>query len=262
MAEQVQRAVRRRSRGRRAPFRLGLLAAAALLGGRLAHAGPPARTRFERALATPIKELDLRNKSPLEGLFDLVYKYQLPTGIEYIDSNLVRGRANLYLANTTARSAIADIIKQVPGYRVDFSHGLVDVYSPQARRDPLSALNLTIRSFRVARVDAGDATHRLQDEVFAKLHPGVGFGGDYATGETSPSRPVVTLSLGSRKVYQVMNAIVAKDGAAVWLVLAHPEELDRFRWNQWWVYNLNPQGEAFILEYLSRLFPPSSQVHP
>jgi hypothetical protein len=262
MPEQTRLSVGSRCLKRASPFAAVGLLVAALLGGQAMHTAAGTQSGFRPELALPIRELDLRDKSPLEGLLDLAYKYQIPLGIEYIDARLVCGRANLYLRSTTVRAAVEEIVRQLPGYRVDFSGGLVDVYSPRARRDPLNGLNITIDRFQVTRVDATEATRRLQDDVFAKLHPGVGFGGDYAQGETSPNTPDVTLRLNNRKVYEIMNAIVASDGDAIWLVLTRPENLARFEWNQWAVYNLNPVGKQFIVDYPKGLFPSCAQARP
>ncbi|MGH7870394.1 MAG: hypothetical protein ACREP9_22810, partial [Candidatus Dormibacteraceae bacterium] len=253
MLQQAQR-VARRNRARSAA--VGATVGLFLTVLTCAPAIRAARTQipFQRALATPIKELDLRDQSALQGLLDLAYKYQFPLGIEYVDARLVRGQAHLYLRSTTVRAAVEEIVKRLPGYSVDFSGGLVDVYSAQARRDPLSALNMTIGRFQVTRVNAMDATGKLQDAVFASLHPGVGYGGDMGQGQTAPDQPRVTLRLNNRKVYQIMNAIVASDGAAIWLVVVPPANLARFDWNQWAVYNLNPIGEESIADHLKGLF--------
>ena len=214
---------------------------------------------LEHALDTTVKDFSLDGKPAVEGLLGLAYEYRLPMGIEYMDVNLVHKPVKVHLRNVTVREAIEMLLKPLREYRVSFSEGLVEVYSPGARRDRSNILNISIEHFEVSRVDALQASTNLQGEIFAKLHPGVGFGGDTPYGQTAPSEPRVTLSLDHLKVYEILDAIVAKDGAAMWLVVVPPAGLSFFEWNRWAIYNFNPVGKDSIIHSLEEVFPPNSR---
>jgi hypothetical protein len=229
------------------PLRAGSAAPAQSQGG------------FEVALRTPVKEFALLNRPVIEGLFDLADRYKVPLGVEYLDARLMRHPVSLRLENITVATAFEALVKPLQEYQVDYSHGLVEVYSPKARRDPSNILNMTISRFQVAHVNAMDASLQLEEEVFARLNPGVGFGGDYAYGANAPTQPKVTLDLNDRKVYEILNAIVAADGEAMWLVRVPPEGLSFFNWNRWSIHGLDPAGKEPILASLRELFPAPKQ---
>ena len=248
MFEETERAVTGRKKKRSAgPVPVGLVLGVLLLGQR-ATPSVPAQKRLEQALTAPVKQFTLVERPVIEGLLELAYQYQLPLAVEYMDWNIVRRPVKMRLRNVTVGTTIEALVGQLSEYRVSFSDVIVDLYSPRARRDPSNVLNITISRFDVTRVDAMQASRRLEEEIFAKLHPGVGFAGDMAYGETFPKK--VTLRVDNRKVYEILNAIVAQDGAAMWMVIVPPTGLANFNWNRWSVHNLNPLGRDAIINYL------------
>jgi hypothetical protein len=234
---------------------VGLHVALILATGDAVRAAVSQQAALGRALDAPVKNFILDRKPVIEGLFDLAYEYRLPLGIEYIDADLLRRPFKVELGNVSVRVAIESLVKHLPEYRVSFSDGLVDLYSPRARRNRSNILNMTMAHFQVSRVDALEASHRLWGEVFVRLHPGQGFAGHVPYGALAPSDPRVTLNLENRKVYEILNAIVAADGEAMWLVQHPPRGLSYFEGNLWYVYNLNPAGKDFIIAPLRELFP-------
>lgn len=227
-------------------------------GGAQASTAPPGD--LARALETRVKEFSLHKEPVIDGLLTLAYEYKLPLAIEYVDADLVRRPFEVSRRNVTVRQAVVALVMSLPQYRVDFSGGLVQVYSPNARRDPSSLLNMSISHFQVDHVDALSASFRLWGEVFARLHPGQGYAGHISGGALAPSGPKVTLDLRNAKVYEILNAIVVQDGGAMWLVQHPPEGLSHFGGNLWYIWNLNPAGKDFILGPIRELFPTKTGI--
>ena len=50
----------------------------------------------------------------------------------------------------------------------------------------------------------------------------------------------MTLHLRQARVYEILDAIVAKHGAAVWVVRVPPEKLPTLKGTLWYMYPLEP----------------------
>jgi len=180
---------------------------------------------FAAKLEKRVELFNTSGRTLVATVLDLAYENELPTGIEYIDDEAATKPINIELRNESVRGIIEAIIQQAPEYRVSFSDGLVDIYAPKAREDPSNLLNKVIKNFTVTEMD----THRADMELFCALSrevaPGGACGGSIAAGQWGPLK--ITLHLQNATIYEIVNAIIAKNGKAVWTVIAPAGNLSK-----------------------------------
>jgi len=210
-------------------------------------------------LQTTIPDFDASGRPMVVLLLRLAYKYELPMAIEYAARETVRRPLDLRLRGCSLRDVIASVVEAAPGYRVDFAGGLVDVYSPDARLDPSNPCNTLVNDFDVTDTDTHFADTELLCALSRQVNPLTACGGSVVGGQWGDLK--ITLHMRNKKVYEILNAIVAQNGRAVWAPIAplnKPAELGpNARTNFWYIYPLDPPFEAVAVQRLESLFPPS-----
>jgi len=176
------------------------------------------------------------------------YRYKLPMAIEYLDHNALRKPLHFKVKDQSVRQVIASIVGSVPGYQVDFSQGLVDIYSPAARSDTSNPLNMVVRKYDAEGLDTHIADTQLLCAIGRQINPNSGCGGSVAAGQWGNLK--ITLHLENKRVYEVLNAIVAQNGRAIWAPLAHPVGPSRMMTNFWYIYPLDPPFQGSVLDRL------------
>jgi hypothetical protein len=209
---------------------------------------------FAAKLEKRVELFNTSGRTLVATVLDLAYEHELPTGIEYIDEEAITKPIDIELRNESVRGIIEAIIQQAPEYRVSFSEGLVDIYAPKAREDPSNLLNKIIKNFAVTEMD----THRADMELFCALSrevaPAGGCGGSIAAGQWGPLK--ITLHLQNATIYEIVNAIIAQNGKAVWTVIAPPDKLSKIPvGGLWHVYPLETSYKSGVLERLTSIKP-------
>jgi hypothetical protein len=209
---------------------------------------------FEEKLDRRVERFDTSGRTLIASVIDLAYEYQLPTGIEYLDHEATTRPIDLQLHDESVRGILVAIIQQTPEYRVSFSEGIVDIYVPKAREDPSNLLNKFIKDFAVAGLDTHDADLQLSCALARELEPAGGCGGSIALGQWGPVK--ITVHLQNAKVHEILSAIIAQNGKAIWTVMASPEKLSKIQFGGLWhIYPLEPPFKSGVLEKLSTLVP-------
>ena len=204
---------------------------------------------FESKLDSRIGHFKITNQTLVAIVLDLAYDLQLPTGIEYIDHDAMTRPINLELHNESVREILVAIVQQVPEYKVSFFDGVVDVYVPKAREDSSNLLNKLIKNFAVSEVDTTDADMELFCALSHEVTPSGGCGGSITRGQWGPLR--ITIHLQNAKVYEILNAIAAQNGKAIWTVIAPPDGLSKIPFGGLWhIYPLEAPFKQGILEQL------------
>jgi len=207
---------------------------------------------FEQKTGIHIKHYESQGRTLVEAVLDLAYEYRLPVALEYLDRDAVRKPLQVNLHDASVREVLTALVVEMPVYRMTFSSGMVDVYSPSARNDPSNLLNDTIGDFTVKDADPMYASVQLWGALSVKLHPGQGYGGDFAPLGGSVK---VTIDLRGAKVYQILNAIVSQQGDCMWVVRLPPTGLSSFRGDMWYLYSLDPHWKEIVLSDAHSLFP-------
>jgi hypothetical protein len=214
---------------------------------------------FEQKLDDRITEFDTSGRGLISLVLELAYEHQLPAGIEYVDEAAFRP-LRLVFRNESVREILMAMVVQVPEYRISFSRGVVDIYSPRARDNHQNLLNAVISDFAVDNVD----THKADLELFCILarefaRSGCAF--SVAFGQWGTRK--ITLHMRNATVYEILNEIVAENGSAVWTVIAPQEKLDQIPvGGLWHVYPLDLAFKEAVFNKLETLDAPRSQEAP
>jgi hypothetical protein len=210
-------------------------------------------TSFASKLDTRVAEFDGSGRSLVAVALDLSYAYHVPLALQYVDRSSTTQPITMHVRNDTLREIFVGIISQFPDYRVSFSEGLVEIYSPSARADSSNLLNTTIRKFTVARRDASHAEMELYCAMVRETRAGDVCGGS----TTSWGAKNITLDMENAKVYRILNAIVSQSGDAVWIVTVPPGKLSELAsvGRLWHIYPLEEPFRAAALDALAELHP-------
>src|SRR3984893_10964191 len=96
--------------------------------------------------------------------------------IEYAGREATTRPINLEFHNKSLREMVEAIVKQDQQYRVSFSDGIVDIFSPRAREDRSNLLNQVLKDFSVTEMETREADFQLFCAVAqaARSHGGGG----------------------------------------------------------------------------------------
>ena len=103
---------------------------------------------------------------------------------------------------------------------------MVDIFAPEAREDPLNLLNKVIEDFTVTQLDIQEADLELFCTLERETDSGV-CAASIAKGQWAPLK--ITLHLENAKAYEILNAIVAQNGKAIWTLMCPPRKLSKLQ---------------------------------
>lgn len=206
---------------------------------------PHARS-FSEKIQVKVRRLNACGCSMAELAVQIAYRYKLPMAIEHLDRNALRKSLRLNVKDRSVRHVISSIVGSVPGYQVDFSQELVDIYSPAARSDASNPFNTMIRRYDVDGLDTHFASAEVLCAMGRQIDPHSACGGSVAGGQWGSLK--ITLHLENKRVYEILNAIVAKNGRAIWTPLAQPVGPSRMMTNFWYIYPLDAPFQRVILD--------------
>lgn len=223
-----------------------------MAGQRPQNANDPVNDlNFAEKLKIVVPEFDSAGLPMAEIVVHLAYKYKLPTAIEYADRNSLRKPLQLKLRNRTVHQIILAVVSSIPAYSVDFAEGLVDVYSSDGRRDKSNPLNVEIPRYDANALDTRFADAELFCDLTRQLQPHSGCGGSVAGGQWGNRK--ITLFLKGMKVYEILNAIVAQNGQALWVPAPQQEHTTSITRDFWYIYPLDAPFETSAVEQLQSL---------
>ena len=209
---------------------------------------------FERKIGKSVERFDTSGRPLIASVLDLAYKYELPTALEYVDREITTRTKDLQFHHESVRAILAAIIQQIPEYRVSFSGGIVDIYAPKAREDASNLLNKVIKDFAVTDLDTHQADFELFCALAREVGPSGGCSGSIALGQWAPLK--ITLHMQNAKTYEILNAIVAQNGKAVWTPMVPPEKLSKIQLGGlWYIYPLEQPFKTAVWDRLSTLRP-------
>jgi hypothetical protein len=223
--------------------------AEACSAGHAAGMGDAGRPTFAEKLDRHVEHFDTAGRPLIAVLIDLAYEYELPMGIEYLDRESLTVPIDLRLQDESVRAILIATIQQVPEYQVAFSGGLVDVFVPRERENTSSLLNKVIKDFNVAEQDTGVANFELACALGSQANPSSVCVGSIAKGQLGTTR--ASLHLQNAKVYEILNAMVAQNGKAIWTVIVSRSSLtDPHSSDLWHIYPIQPPFKEIVLDKL------------
>jgi hypothetical protein len=205
---------------------------------------------FEEKLDKRVEHFDASGRTLIASVLDLAYEYDIPVGLESISHDAATRPINFETRGQSVRGILVTIVQKLPDYRVSFLNGMVDIYVPKAREDPSNLLNKVIKDFSATELDTHDAALQLSCALSHELEPSNGCGGSVALGQWGALK--ITVHLQNAKVYEILNAIVAQNGKAIWTVVAPPKKLSRIQFGGLWhIYPLQPPFKDVVLDRLT-----------
>ena len=205
---------------------------------------------FEQKTDSLIERFSTSGRTLVDSVIELAYKYQVPMAIEYADREATTRPLNLEFHNKSFRGIVEAIVKEDPQYRVSFSNGIVDIFSPMAREDSSNLLNKIMKDFSVTGMETRLADSQLFCAV-VQAAGSAGCGGSLAVGQWDPLR--ITLHLHNVRVYEILNAIVAQNGRAIWTVTASNLASLPQCCGLWYIYPLQEPFKSVVSDRLVRM---------
>lgn len=216
---------------------------------------------LEDKLKATVAEFDSAHQPMTDAVLALAYEHRLPLALECVTSDAVQKPLDVRLRGQNVRNLIAVMTASVPGCRVDFSHGLVDVYSANARTVPSDPFNTVLPEYHVTGLPTDLAEMMLFCTLGRQLYPrSAGCGGSTAGDQWGHVK--ISLVMRNAKVYEILNAIVAQNGEAVWTPIrtskttAGPSR--DYLTSFWSIYPLDADFERSVAAGVRALFPTSA----
>ena len=231
-----------------------IICALAVSAGRAQTSNPTnsqsANLSFEERLNKRVKHFDSSGRTLIANVLDLAYANNLPIAFEYLDRDAATRSLSVVLHDEPVREIITSLIQQAPQYRVSFTGGLVSIYSPSARDNPSNLLNKNIKDFSVTNVDTRNADFALFCAISRDLNPASACVGSVATGQWGEFK--MSVHMENAKVYEILDAIVARNGKAIWTVMVAPNNLSKTPIvDLWHIYPLDPPFKDAVVEKLA-----------
>jgi hypothetical protein len=220
------------------------------VGSATAEVQSPRAPTFEQKTESQIGRFSTAGRTLVDSLIELAYRYQVPMAIEYADRDATTRPLNLEFQNKSFREIVGAIVNEDPQYRVSFSKGIVDIFSARAREDSSNLLNKTLKDFSVTEMETRSADFQLFCAVVQIANSG-GCAGSLAAGQWDPLR--ITLHLQNARVYEILNAIVAQNGRAIWTVtVRNLSDLPKCC-GLWYIYPLEDPFKSVVSDRLIRM---------
>jgi hypothetical protein len=207
---------------------------------------------FKDKLTKRIPSFETSGRTMVANIVDLSYQYELPLGLEYVDKDAVSRPIDLHFQNESIENIVVAITQQLPQYRVNFSDGLIDVFVPKERESSANLLNKKITEFNAAGLDTGMANQEVSCSLARAINPSTMCYSSVAIGQLGDNK--ITLHMRDAKVYELVNAIVAQNGKAMWTITAPAAALNgRKAGDLWHIFPLQEPFRNIVHDRLSRL---------
>jgi hypothetical protein len=157
----------------------------------------------------------------------------------------------LKLSNKSVQEILETLVAQLPQCKVRVSSGVVEIYSPKARADASNLLNTVVNHFESSGQSPRMTSWAIHAAVMSERHQMSGLAGSVME---PGHEPKITLNLKDRRVYEILDALVAQDGESLWVSVVPPQMLSEPGPKLWEVYHLGAQD--LVMSDLKRAFPP------
>jgi hypothetical protein len=209
---------------------------------------------FKDKLDKKVEHFETAGRTLIESVLNIAYQHELPMGIEYLNREALTRPIDLRFQKESTREILTTLTRQIPGYQITFSDGLVNIFDPRARQDPSNLLNRVIKNFNVMGRDATEVNAELACALAQEIDPSSVCVSSIAKGQLGTQK--ITIHLRNAKVYELIDVIVAKNGRAVWTVIVPPSRLTGSDSSDLWhIYPLQAPFKEVVLDKLSSLKP-------
>ncbi len=166
-----------------------------------------------------------KSNEPLEQLIEIARQYQIPMGIEWVESANKKPPPYSLSASLRASSTIREVIRlivgKLSGYKVIFGDASVYVAQEQIIGDSRNFLNFRIPEIRFSESALGNAEGLLRQQIRRTLNPGKyakGWNGGYGYAPEEGKERKITLGFRNATIREILNGLVAAHGNSTWVV--------------------------------------------
>lgn len=186
-----------------------------------ASAGPRQPEDLDAKLRVIVHNHQLQASNFVEALTRAASQFQVPIGIEWVNTSRAKARVTLSWKDATVREIFDAIVKTQPDYEMQAKNGVVHVYSAKLIPDRQNFLRLSVNQFEVDREVVEMASWKLRERVRLTVSPPSpqpgpgGVGGSFIT---NMGEPKISLKLNNVSVEDALDALAVASTRKIWIV--------------------------------------------
>ena len=181
----------------------------------------PPPDQLSTKLAVRVPEYDVRAKNYIQALVQTASRFQIPLGVEWVETPSARDRFVGSWKNATVREILSTIVHRQKGYKLNVADGIVHIYAPGAIPDHQNFLRVKVDHFEVEQQVVELVSRRLHDLVRLAVSPpkpGHGRKGVFGSLGVNPSDPKIGVKLDNVTVQMALSALALASDRKVWVV--------------------------------------------
>ncbi len=176
---------------------------------------------LDAKLHKKVRNYQLHANNFVEALTQVASDFQIPMGIEWVNTARARTRLDLSWKTATVEEVLQAIVKSQPGYEMQTTAEILRISSPDLVSDRDNPLKLKIETFEVRDAPAEFAWRKLHDAVKRTISPpkppqGPG-GGIAGSSASNIGDPKVSVRLQGETVEHILNALALASARKIWI---------------------------------------------
>lgn len=190
----------------------------------LPYSGPRSQNieELSQKLHKPVQSYNLRDLNFVEALGRVASDFQIPMGIEWVDSAPSPAKIDVSWKHTTVEQILQAIVKTEVSYRMSFESGVVRISPVGLLPAEQNPLKLKIDKFDVQNVTVEIASrelHALAERTMSPPTPQQGAaGGIGRSGASNLDDPKISVRLTNSTVEDILDSIVLTSARKIWIV--------------------------------------------
>jgi len=176
---------------------------------------------LDAKLRTGVHSYQLQANNFVEALTRVASDFQIPIGIEWVNTPAARARLTLSWKDATVRDVLQAIVKTQPGFKMLVGTSVVHVSSPDLVPDRENPLRLNINAFEVHNVPVEFASRELHNVVKRTIsppRPQQGAGGVAGSGFSNIDDPKISAHVKNASVEDALDALARSSVRKIWIV--------------------------------------------
>jgi len=172
-------------------------------------------------LAVRISKYDLNAENFVDALMRVGSQFQIPMGIEWVDTPAARMRLARSWKDATVRQILWEIVHTQRDYEFAVENGVIHVHSPTLIPNRQNFLRLKIGRFDVRHQVVEMASRNLYERVkliVSPPKPGQRGGGVISSLGVNPDDPEITVELANSSVEDALDALLVASNRKIWIV--------------------------------------------
>jgi hypothetical protein len=166
---------------------------------------------LEAKLTAHVGDYDLGKCTFVEALIRVSNSFEIPMGIEWVDSGAGRAEYQFSWKDATVREVIESIASTLPGYQVNVSNGVVHVFASGLIPTEQDFINIRIGSFSAHQEFFELAIFKLHDLLAPPR-------GNRQISIAGPGDSKVNLELNNATVEEIFDALALGSNRKIWVV--------------------------------------------